>query len=186
MALSKREAIFVLEYVKRPNATRAAIEAGYSAKSAGQIGYQLLQKPSISEAIAREEHQRLARLGIDADAIIEEVAAIAFSKLDDFADWGPGRFELKESSEIDARAVQSITQKEITLSNEHGETTKIEQGIKTHDKLAALKMLGSRIGVFADRKEISGPGGDAVQVEVKARDYRQALGAFLPADEGES
>src|SRR5690348_17583707 len=170
MALNDKQKLFVLEYVKRLDATRAAIEAGYSAKTASQIGYQLLQNPSVSEAVAREQHKRLARLGIDADAIIEEVAAIAFSKLDDYASWGPGRFELKDSDEVDARAVQSVTIKEVTISNEHGEITKVEQGIKTHDKLAALKMLGTRIGVFADRKEITGKDGGPLIVREQKSD----------------
>lgn len=168
MALNARQKLFVAEYVKRGNATRAAIEAGYSANTAQEQGSRLLSNAIVSEAVAREQHKRLARLGADADAILEEVAAIAFSKLDDYAEWGPGRFELKESGEVDARAVQSVTIKEVTISTPNGDIVKTEQGIKTHDKLAALKLLGQRVGIFVDRKEITGRNGGPLVVQRKS------------------
>ena len=53
---------FAAEYVIDLNATQAAIRTGYSEKTAGQIGFELLKKPEIQEAIsaamkARSEHR---------------------------------------------------------------------------------------------------------------------------------
>lgn len=42
--LTDQQRLFVAEYLKDNNATQAAIRAGYSKKTAEQIGYQLLQK----------------------------------------------------------------------------------------------------------------------------------------------
>ena len=42
------------------NATKAAIAAGYSEKTAYRIGAELLQKTSVSEAIQERESQRLS------------------------------------------------------------------------------------------------------------------------------
>ena len=51
--LTDQQRLFVAEYLKDNNATQAAIRAGYSKKTAEQIGYQLLQKTSVAQAIAQ-------------------------------------------------------------------------------------------------------------------------------------
>lgn len=63
--LTPKQEKFINEYVKEPNATQAAIKAGYSEKTAGVIGANLLKKVNISEEIKN-------RLGdIKSDSIAE-------------------------------------------------------------------------------------------------------------------
>jgi phage terminase small subunit len=50
--LTKREAIFVNEYVQEFNAPRATKAAGYSAKTAAQAGSRLLKSVKVAAAIA--------------------------------------------------------------------------------------------------------------------------------------
>lgn len=47
MALTSKQAKFVASYQLNPNAKQAAINAGYSEKSAEQIGSQLMHNPKI-------------------------------------------------------------------------------------------------------------------------------------------
>ena len=54
----KVDARFVQEYLVDLNATKAAVRAGYSAKTANVIGAQNLSKLSISEAIERAQNKR--------------------------------------------------------------------------------------------------------------------------------
>jgi phage terminase small subunit len=49
--LTDKQEAFVLEYIKDHNATQAAIRAGYSRRRASEIGYQLLRKTTVLEAI---------------------------------------------------------------------------------------------------------------------------------------
>lgn len=58
-------------------ATKAAIRAGYSAKTAEQQGFQLLQKTSVAEAIAQVQEARSIRTEITQDMVLEELAKIA-------------------------------------------------------------------------------------------------------------
>jgi phage terminase small subunit len=51
MALTAKQRAFVNEYVQDFNATRAALDAGYSQKTAYSIGNENLKKPEIAEAI---------------------------------------------------------------------------------------------------------------------------------------
>lgn len=157
--LTPKQARFVEEYLIDLNATQAAIRAGYSAATAEQIGYQLLQKTLVSAAVARAKAERSARIGLHADRVLEELAAVGFAKLDDFATWGPGRFSLLDSEEVDARAVQAITLKETTIPTENGDIVKTEQGIKLHDKIGTLKLLGQHLGMFAEKHEHTGKDG---------------------------
>lgn len=50
--LTAKQECFVNEYLRDKNATQAAIRAGYSMRRASEIGYQLLQKTTVSEAIS--------------------------------------------------------------------------------------------------------------------------------------
>lgn len=54
MALTIKQAAFVESYLQCFNATQAAIEAGYSEKTARSIGSENLTKPDIWEAIETE------------------------------------------------------------------------------------------------------------------------------------
>lgn len=53
MGLSPKAVLFLEAYLQTWNASEAARRAGYSAKTAGSIGHDLLKKPEIKEAIRR-------------------------------------------------------------------------------------------------------------------------------------
>lgn len=68
---------FVAEYLKDNNATQAAIRAGYSKKTAEQIGYQLLQKTSVAQAIAQQQKASIVRTLGSADVVLEQMWRLA-------------------------------------------------------------------------------------------------------------
>ncbi len=71
--LTDQQRLFVAEYLKDNNATQAAIRAGYSKKTAEQIGYQLLQKTSVSQAIAQQQKASIVRTLGSADEVLEQM-----------------------------------------------------------------------------------------------------------------
>lgn len=149
--MNARRARFVREYLIDLNATRAAIRAGYSPATAGQAGDRLLKNVEVSAAIAAAEQARAERVGIEADRVLEELAAVGFAKLSEVAEWDDERFSLKPSSEIDARPVLEVKQKRRVLVTEEGEQILSEErGIKLHDKIQALKLLGQHLGMFRE------------------------------------
>ena len=75
--LAPMQSVFVQEYLIDLNATQAAIRAGYSAKTAEQQGYQLLQKPSVQAAIAARQKEREQRTAVTADRVLLEAARLA-------------------------------------------------------------------------------------------------------------
>lgn len=76
-ALTTKQELFVTEYLKDLNATQAAIRAGYSAKTAEQMGYQLLQKNSVKTTIDKAIAARTHRIERTADEILRDLADIA-------------------------------------------------------------------------------------------------------------
>ena len=76
--LNEKQQRFVEEYMIDLNATQAAIRAGYSVKSASDIGGQLLGKTHVQRAIARAKAERSRRTGITQDRVLQELARIAF------------------------------------------------------------------------------------------------------------
>lgn len=77
--LEPRQQRFVEEYMVDMNATQAAIRAGYSAETAEQIGYQLLQKTSVVEAISKARQDQQERTAITADTVLMEIANVALA-----------------------------------------------------------------------------------------------------------
>lgn len=77
---AKQEA-FAIEYLKDKNATQAAIRAGYSAKTAASIAYELLEKPGIQEFIRQHQEEARKNATVTVDGIVEQLREISSNVL---------------------------------------------------------------------------------------------------------
>lgn len=155
--MTPKQERFVAEYLLDLNATQAAIRAGYSALSAAEIGRQLLEKTGVAEAIAKAKAERSARSGLHADRVLEELARIAFSDMGDFADWSGDSVRLQPSTDVDTRCVVEVKETPLKVGGK-------ALGIKLHDKVAALKLLGQHLGMFKEQHEVTGKDGGPIVV----------------------
>lgn len=71
--LTAKQELFVQEYLIDLNATQAAIRAGYSEKTAGQQGFELLKKPEIQSGINAAQQARVERTQITADYVLTTI-----------------------------------------------------------------------------------------------------------------
>ena len=78
MALTDKQRRFCEEYVIDWNATRSAIAAGYSEKTASETGYENLRKPQIAEYIDQIKSRLEEAAGISAVKVLLELKNIAF------------------------------------------------------------------------------------------------------------
>ena len=85
--LTPKQARFVEEYLKDLNATQAAKRAGYSAKTSGWIGQQLLAKTHIAKCIADRVQARSDRTQVDLDGVLVRLAAMVDADMADL--YGP-------------------------------------------------------------------------------------------------
>jgi len=95
--LTEKQRLFCLYYIKNFNATQAAIKAGYTDKYPGEMGYQLLQKPTLRTEIKRLKELKRQSIMINEDDIVERYMRIAFADMTDFAEFGT-----EEYPDIDA------------------------------------------------------------------------------------
>lgn len=155
--LPAKQQMFIKEYLIDLNATQAAIRAGYSKKTAGQIGDEILKKPEIARAIQKAMDERSKRTEITADAVLQELAKLGFSNIKNVYDEETG--ELSHVCALDDNVTAAITEvRETTRRDKDGNTTS-EKTYKIADKKTALELLGKHLKLFTDRAEITGANG---------------------------
>ena len=74
--LTSKQATFINEYLVDLNATQAAIRAGYSKRTAGQIGDENLRKPQIAKAIQESMSQRAERTEISSELVVRGILQV--------------------------------------------------------------------------------------------------------------
>lgn len=77
MKLTPKQELFITEYLIDSNATAAAIRAGYSKRSAMQIGEQNLRKHEIKSRIDKAMKERALNNGITAEFVLNGIKDIA-------------------------------------------------------------------------------------------------------------
>jgi phage terminase small subunit len=156
--LSPQHALFVSEFLKDRSATKAAIRAGYSEKTAGQIGYQLLQNPSIRAAIDEGLDKLLTDNGLTAARVLKEMARLAFFDPAKLYDKDGKLLPITQVDE-DTRAAIAAIEIEGTRTSKAGETAKV----KLTDKGAALRMAAQHFGLLKEHVELTGKDGGPIE-----------------------
>jgi phage terminase small subunit len=157
LPVHQRRSRFIKEYLIDQNASRAAIAAGYSEKTAGAQGSRLLKDVEIR----REIEIRNAKLNEKTDITVErvklELARLAF--YDPLAFWNEDGTAkpLHEVNEDARRAIAGLEVAELFTGNgdERGLAGYIKK-FKLSDKGAALERLGRHLQMFPTKVEISG------------------------------
>lgn len=159
--MTKKQKLFVEEYLIDLNATQAAIRAGYSPDTAGAIGCENLKKPEIRARIDKAMAERSKRTGINQDRVLEELARIGFCKITDVVN--PETAEvIADAAAEDLACIQSIKVK----PGEFG----TEREVKLYDKRGALVDIGKHLGMFKDNVNLN------VEVSEKLEDIFSQVG----------
>lgn len=157
--LTEKQKRFADEYLIDLNATQAAIRAGYSKKTAGQIGEQNLKKLQIQGYIQSGREKLQNKLEITQEKVLSELAKIGFASITDYLEYktdirvidhkADGKpihdwavlVNAKDSAEVDGSPIQ-----EVSLSKDG--TFKF----KLYSKLDALEKLGRHLNLFGENQ----------------------------------
>lgn len=168
MALSTKQRAFVSHYLKGWNATKAAIQAGYSEKSARQIGSRLLTNVDVSKAI----RARLDALQMSADEVLVRQTKIARASLADFVEYddrgemvlaedgGPklnfGSRRARRSLDL-VKGFERTTRKFMVNMGGEEPTEVVESTFKfaLHDAAAAQVQMGKHRRLWVDRLDVT-------------------------------
>jgi phage terminase small subunit len=157
--LSPQQRLFANEYLVDHNAQEAAIRAGYSKRSAAQLGSQLLKMPKIKALIAKEQEKRGRRTEATADRVLAELACLGFSDIRRlFTDKGA----LKPVTELDDITAASISSIEVVAKPggvDADGNTEIEHvhKIKLWDKNSALANMAKHFNMFLEHEQAGAP-----------------------------
>ncbi len=126
--MTNKQKRFADEYLIDCNATQAAIRAGYSEKTARQIGQENLSKPDIKKYI----DEQLEKMQSDSVASAEEVMQYL-------------------TSVVRGQSTSSV----LSLCGD-GCQEVIEKAPDEKERLKAAELLGKRYGLFTDKINLEG------------------------------
>ena len=193
MKMTPKQKLFVQHYLLDPNATAAALAAGYAPKSARVIGSENLLKPAIREAIEAGQAKVAVKLEITQELLAQELAKLAMVNMEDFiriGSDGDPYIDLSELTRDQAAAINEITVDDYVegRGDEARDVKKIK--FKLHDKRASIMDLAKLLGLVVTRHEVTGKDGGPLLVgpvtetpeELRAR-AAQLAGATIVEDE---
>lgn len=150
MKLTPRQERFVEEYLIDLNAAQAAVRAGYSVRGADACGARLLAHPGVRARVDPVVRRQAGGIGITADAVLREVARVAFFDLRRvFAEDGTLIPVAALPEEVSAALLSADF---ATARRAEGRVEHVAK-LKAADKMRALEMLGRHLGLFRERGE---------------------------------
>lgn len=152
--LTDKQALFVQEYLVDLNATQAAIRAGYSEKTAQEIGSENLSKPIIQQAVARAMYERTQRVKVDADYVLKRLVEIDQMDVADILDDEGKTKPIHQWPKIWRQYLSGI---DISEQLDEGVIIGTLKKIKWPDKVKNIELLGKHIhvGAFSEKLQLA-------------------------------
>lgn len=154
--LNPKQERFVIEYLVDLNATQAAIRAGYSPKTAGVQGFDLLKKPEIVAALEVARLKHAANTGLSIERVLQEAMRLAFFDIRKLVDKEGNPVPINQLDDDTAAAIQGLELATERSRDEDGNETTVRK-YKVADKNSALERLFKHLGLFSKDNAQSNP-----------------------------
>ena len=125
--MNAKQEMFVNEYLIDYNATKAAIRAGYSEKTAYSIGQRLLKNVEVKKSI-KEQREKIQNDNIATAKDVEEFLSLAMND------------EIEE---------------EQILMSPNGDVCRVVKKLSGKDRIKAAELMGKRHALFTDKQDIT-------------------------------
>lgn len=145
--LTPKQQRFVEEYLIDLNATQAAIRAGYSEKTARDIGCENLAKPNIAKAIEEAQSKLSERTGITQEYVLSNIQKVI-------------------ERCMQQEAVQARDGSPLLIEGPDGDLACLFE-FKENGALKGLELLGKHLGMFKDKIEHTGKDGGPIDLSLK-------------------
>lgn len=140
--------LFAKEYIIDLNASKAAIRAGYSEKTAYSMGQRLLKDVEIQKEIQRLMDERGKRTEITADRVLIEIGRIAFFNPKNLFNSDGTPKTMQDISDDTAAAISGLDV--VSMSGGEAQAGQILK-YKIADKNSALEKLCKHLGLFNEK-----------------------------------
>lgn len=124
--MNAKQKRFCDEYLIDCNATQAAIRAGYSPKTAKQIGQENLTKPDLKKYIDEQLEQIHSEKTADAQEVLEYLTAVMRGE------------HMEQVLKLIGEGVQTVT----------------DIDVSARERLKAAELIGKRYGMFKDNVNV--------------------------------
>lgn len=170
--LTGKQAQFVVEYIVDFNATKAAIRASYSEKTAYSQGQRLLKDVEIKTAIAVAMEERLERTKVDADWVLKRLTAEAEADLAEIYEEDGSLKPIHEWPKIWRTGLVAGLEVEPVLKKTKKDGSEIVLGItklKVSERIKRIELIGKHIDVqaFKEKHEHTGKDGGPIETANK-------------------
>jgi phage terminase small subunit len=152
--LTPKQQRFCEEYIVDLNATQAAIRAGYSKKTAGSQGHDLLKKPEIQNFVSSLAEARSEKTKITAENVLRELSLMGFANMQDYMtvqENGTAFVDLSQLTRDQAAAIQEIVTDEYWEGRGEDAVPVKKIKFKLADKRGSLELLGKHLVLFGDK-----------------------------------
>ena len=154
-SLTPKQQDFVEYYLVSLNATEAATRAGYSPATADVQGSKLLRNPKVMAVIEERRKAKAEEIHLEQDAVLAEVAAILFTRIDEVCDWSSGdEMIVKNLDDIPVharKAIKKITKKKSRRENDTSSNEEWVWAVEMHDKMRAAEFMGRYFGMLESK-----------------------------------
>lgn len=156
--LTPQQERFCQEYIVDLNGKRAAIRASYSESTAESQASRLLSKVKVQELVYKLNQERIKKVEIDANFVLEELHKIANSSIKDMVDDEGMFLNIKDMPDHIAKTIQNIDIEErVERDRDTGEELAVVKVVKVKlwNKDKSLENLGKHLKLFTDKMELA-------------------------------
>lgn len=156
--LTNKQKVFVNEYLKDLNATRAYKTAYKNIKSeetAATNGSKLLRNTKVAQEIQKRMDERAKRTEITQDKVLKEIARLAFTDITSIVSVKKFKINIGEYSKVVIKDFSELTEDQRACISGVKET-KLGIEVSFCSKERALELLGRHLGMFNDKLQLSG------------------------------
>ncbi|MEN6536694.1 MAG: terminase small subunit [Bryobacteraceae bacterium] len=175
---------FAAEYLIDLNATRAAVRAGYSARTAKGQGSRLLGDKRVQEIIEAGTREMVRGAGLRAEDVLNRIAAIALGDIGEVVSWDRnGVMTVRPSDELTASQRALIrTIRFTTRVNKNGDVVH-HVNVEPVDQTPYVQMLGRYFGFLKDGAAVNNTQNNLIIADAAtARGILERLGGMMPVD----
>lgn len=152
--LTQKQEMFCVKYFELGNATEAAVQAGYSPKTAYSIGNENLKKPEIRARIQelRKKVEDAAIMNVSERQ--RKLSVIARARLTDFIELGQDGSWVNIGPEVEGSgAIQEIRSR--TEYDDKGAKPTVYTSVKLHDPIKAIDLLNKMDKIYSEGPQVN-------------------------------
>ncbi|CZV15096.1 hypothetical protein L356_09019 [Enterobacter sp. MGH 10] len=157
--LTAKVEAYCQEYIKCPeNQTQAAINAGYSHKTAGKFASQNMRDERVKKRIAELMEERNKRMRVSADYVLMRLVEIDQMDVLDILNDDGSLKPIREWPKIWRTTLSGFDLSSTIMNMNEDSIETILKKIKWPDKVKNLELIGKHVDVnaFKERLEVSG------------------------------